>query len=173
MCSQVGRHAPQVQAEEGRQQGQRHHRRHDQRRAGVVQEQPQHQEHQHGAFQQVAEHRLQRSGDQPGAVVERLDADPGRQLVRLDLGDARMQGVEHVGRILALAHQHHAEHRIVVVILPDQALPRQPGVSNAGQVAYQDRRPRRGSGTAAGHAPRNRRRHSNCLSPVPRRTHRG
>ncbi|KAG1082745.1 hypothetical protein G6F40_015011 [Rhizopus arrhizus] len=90
---------------------------------------------QHGAFQQVAEHRLQRSGDQPGAVVERLDADPGRQLVRLDLGDARMQGVEHVGRILALAQQHHAEHRIVVDILPDQALPRQPGVSNAGQVA--------------------------------------
>ncbi|VTQ76211.1 Uncharacterised protein [Stenotrophomonas maltophilia] len=129
-----------MQAEEGRQQGQRHHGRHDQRGPGVVQEQPQHQEHQHCAFQQVAEDGFQRGRDQPRAVVERLDADPGRQLVGLDLGDARMQGVEHVGRVLALAHQHHAEHRIVVVVLTDQALARQAGVGDVGQVTHQDRR---------------------------------
>ncbi len=51
-----------------------------------------------------------------------------------------MQGVEHIGRILALAHQHHAEHRIVVVVLADQALPRQAGIGDAGQVAHQHRR---------------------------------
>ncbi len=51
-----------------------------------------------------------------------------------------MQGAEHVGRILALAHQHHAEHRIVIAVLADQALPWQAGIGDAGQVAHQDRR---------------------------------
>ena len=166
---QVGRYAPQMQAEEGRQQRKRHHRRHDQCGAGVVQEQPQHQEHQHRAFKQVAEDGFQRGRDQPRAVVERLDADPVRQLVGLDLGDARMQGVEHVGRILALAHQHHAEHRIVIAVLADQALPGQAGVGDAGQVTHQDwRAPRCATTTlpmSAGERIRPTPRIRNCCCP--------
>ena len=107
----------------------------------VAQEQIQHDRHQQRALEQVREHRVQRGVDQPGAVVERHD------LHALAAGSSRsasrrvsLTAVEHLGRVLALAHQHDAGDDLVVVVLADHALARHRADRHVGDVADQQRR---------------------------------
>ena len=82
---QVGGNVVQVQADRGEQQRERNGQRHDQRAAGVAQEQEQDQRHQHDAFGQVVQHRVGGEVHQVAAVEERNDLHARRQDVLVQL----------------------------------------------------------------------------------------
>ena len=121
---QIGRNADPGQAEKSAEQRQRNHQRDDGGRAQVAEEQQQYQHHQHGALDEVGEYRLEGLADEPRAVVIRHQRDALRQHRLVQHVDALLDGGQHRGRVLALAHQHHAGDDVVVVVLADHALAR-------------------------------------------------
>ena len=95
------------QAEERGQQRQRDDQRRRCRRRAGCRGTVQHERHEQRAFEQVVEHRVQRRVDQPGAVVERHDLHALRQDRRVELRRPPSR-LQHLGRVLALAHEHDA-----------------------------------------------------------------
>ena len=76
---QIGRNAAKREPREGRQQGQRNHEGHYQRRAQASQENEEYPRHKSGAFEEVFEDGVERRVDQPRSVVNRFNRDILRQ----------------------------------------------------------------------------------------------
>src|SRR5690606_5569193 len=139
-AEQIGRNAGDGEADESAEQRQRNDQRDDGGGAEVAEEEEEHQTHQHGALDQIREYRLHGLGNQPGAVVERLDADAGRQRGGADFVELGLDRIEHHGSVLALPHQHHAVDDVVALVLAGNALARDAADFHAGHVADRDRR---------------------------------
>ena len=137
---QVGRDADEGQAKEGGEQRERNGNGDDRGGAQIAEKHPQHDRNQKRALDEVGEHRGQRLADQPGAVVDRHHLDARGQAGVVHLVDRGAHRLEHFGRILAAAHQHHAGHDIVVVVLTGDALPRHRADRYLRDVLDKDRR---------------------------------
>jgi hypothetical protein len=84
------------------------------------------------------EHRVERTGDQVGAVVEDFELDVGRQgpanLLELLLGRG-----DDAAAVFAADHHHHAGHRLAAAVASHGTLPGQRADSHAADVTDQDR----------------------------------
>ena len=141
---QVGGDPADSEPDERRQKRERNDGGHDTGRAQVAQEEIEHDRHQNRAFEQVLEHRVQRRLDQLRPVVERHDLRRLRQDGAIQRGDARLDGGQHLRRVLALSHQDDAGDRLVLVVHADEPLARHAAHSDLGDVPNQQRSSRVG-----------------------------
>jgi hypothetical protein len=119
---QVGGDAARIDQQEGEQQRQGDHRRHDQRGAPAAQEDHQHRHHQQSAHQQVLADRLHRVVDEIGALVDHVYLDASGQVVAVvEAVDALAHGIDHLGGVAALEHLHDALDHAVLAVVADDA----------------------------------------------------
>ena len=120
---QIGGDAEPPHSQERHQHGQRNHRRNNQRRAQVAQEQEQNRHHQRSPLKQVVANRADGPVDNHRLVVERDDphalgkrtANPVERL--FDALDDRLA-------VLASEHDHHARDGLPLAVARDRPLPR-------------------------------------------------
>ena len=84
-------------------------------------------------------HVVDRAADQRRAVVDRDDLHPGRQ-ARLDLADALLDPIDHVDRVLSLAHHDDARHHFAGAVQVRHAPPQIRADRHVADVADPDRR---------------------------------
>ena len=126
--------ALETQSDEGRQKREGNDDGDDGRRAKVTQKKVKDPGYQQCPLQEVDEHRFQGRFDQPRAVVEGDDFDPFGEDGPVQSPDSRLDRVENVRRVLPFAHEHDARHGLVVVVLPDDSLPRDGRHAGLGDV---------------------------------------
>ena len=137
---QVRRNAANSEADEGAQQRQRDDGRHNCGRAGVAQEDVQHERDEQRAFEQVPEYRRQRRCNEPRTVVVRHDPDVARQHRMVQVVDPFLDVRQDFRRVLAFSHQHGPGHDLVLIVLADQTLARNRADGDVGEVADEQRR---------------------------------
>ncbi len=120
--NQIGRHAQQVQADEGHQQRQRNHGGHDQRATDAAQHQPQHADDQAGTEQQVVLHGGLRVADEVGAVVGNVHLHAFGQQAVVELDHLFVDAVEDQRRVFAALEQHDVLHHVVFPVHAHGAL---------------------------------------------------
>ena len=84
-------------------------------------------------------HVVDRAADQRRAVVDRDDLHPGRQ-ARLDLADALLDPIDHVDRVLSLAHHDDPRHHFAGAVQIRDAAPQIRADRHVADVADPDRR---------------------------------
>ena len=84
-------------------------------------------------------HVVDRAADQRRAVVDRDNLHPGRQ-ARLDLADALLHPIDHVDRVLSLAHDDDARHHLAGAVQVRHAPPQIRADRHVPDVADPDRR---------------------------------
>ena len=112
---------PPVEADEREQQGERNGCRHDQRGAHAEQEQPQDNQHQHHAAQQVG---LDGAGGlfhQPAAIVKRDDLDVGWQHVAVEVRGQVLHALQNHLRLFAHPHEDDAFDGVVLAHIAELA----------------------------------------------------
>ncbi len=82
--------------------------------------------------------RRDRVADEAGAVVGDDHLDPLGQAL-LHLGQARLDRVDDVERVLAVAHHHDAAGHLALAVELDQAAPDVGAERDVGHVAHEDR----------------------------------
>ena len=112
---QVGAHLVMHHASEGEQHRQRNHRRRDDGRSDVAQEQEQDHDHQNRAFQQVLLDRADGFVHQNSTVVDGHRMDPLRQAA-VDLHHLLVHGLRNRTAVLADEHEHSAQHHLAAVV---------------------------------------------------------
>ena len=115
---QVGAHAAEVQSNEGEKQGQRDDGCHDDRGAPVLHEQQHHEGDEGDSLQNVVHHRTHGQVDKVLAVVERHNLHVLGQVVVLNLTDFRLQRLDDLPGVLALAHDDDALNDIILLAAP-------------------------------------------------------
>ena len=128
-----------LERDERHQHGNRQGDERDERARHVPQEQ-QHDEDdgEHHLDERLA-HVVDGAADQRRAVVDRDDLHPGRQ-ARLDLADALLDAIDHVDRVLSLAHHDDARHHFAVAVQIGDAAPEIRADRHVADVADPDRR---------------------------------
>ena len=91
-------------------------------------------------------HGDERAAHEDAAVVERLDAHPGRQDAAVELRELGVQRGEDDGRVRPAPHEHDALDRLGLEVARHDAAARGSADRHAGHVADADGRP-----TASGH----------------------
>src|ERR1700688_1888421 len=135
----IGTDAEPVHRDEGGQQRQWNADYGNERRTEMQQEGDDHEAYDHCLFDQVAAERLDRCGDQAGAVVAGNDFDPGGQGL-LDFGDLALDAVDYVERILAVAHHDYSAHDFSVAVEIGDAFTQVGSQAHDAEVADQNRR---------------------------------
>jgi hypothetical protein len=80
--------------------------------------------------------------DHERPLVERRDDQAVREdAAGVDLGDLRLQPLEHVPAVLAPEHHHDAADDLALAVLERRALPDRVADAHVGDVAHRDRRP--------------------------------
>ena len=112
---QVGAHLVMHHASEGEQHRQGNHRRRDDGRADIAQEQEQDHDHQDRAFQQILLHRGDGLVHQHSAVVDRHRMHALGQAA-VDLHHLLVHGLRNRTAVLADEHEHSAQHHLAAVV---------------------------------------------------------
>ena len=112
---QVAGDAEPHHAGHGQQHGERNGERNDDRRAPVAQQREEDDDHQQRALDEVRLDGADGGVDEVGAVVERFDADAGREL-GLDFRKLVADGAGHEAAVLAHEHDGRAHERLVAVV---------------------------------------------------------
>ncbi len=92
----------------------------DEAGAEIAEQDQQHQDHQHGALEQVLADGEDGAVDELAAIVERLDPRALRQR-RPERGELALHGLGDGARVLAHQHQRHADHRLALAVLRRRA----------------------------------------------------
>ena len=112
---QIGAHLVVHHAREGEQHRQGNHRRRDDGRSDVAQEQEQDHDHQNRAFQQVLLDRADGFVHQNSTVVDGHRMDPLRQAA-VDLHHLLVDGLRNRSAVLANQHEDRAQHHFAAVV---------------------------------------------------------
>ena len=131
--------AAELEIEKRAEQRERDDERHHQRGAETHQEDAHHEHDEERAEHQVVRHGGERAPHQPGAVVEGVDADAGREDAVVQLLDLGVQRVEDHGRVLPPAHEHDALDRLGLAVAGHHAAAGEGADRDARQVADADR----------------------------------
>ena len=130
-----------VHDDEGRQRRHDQCRRHHQGAAYVPQEQKQHDDHQHDAFEQRLVHRIERRGDQLQPVVKRHDPESVRQqMISVDLIDLMLDRLDDFAGIPAAQHEHDAGHGFPVTVHDGCPVTNRMPDLHIGHITHIDRR---------------------------------
>ena len=137
---QVGAHAAEVEGNEGKEQGQRNDRSHDDRRTPVFHEQQHHESDEDDALENVVHHGAHGQVDEVLAVVERHYLHVLGQVIVLYLRDFRLQGFDDLLGVLALTHDDDAFYDIILLVAAHLSEAWRTTLMDGGEVAHEDGR---------------------------------
>ena len=135
----VRRDPHRVERDERHEHGNRNRDERDERARHVPQEQQHDEDHGEHHLDERLAHVVDRAADQRRAVVDRDDLHPGRQ-ARLDLADALLDAIDHVDRVLSLAHHDDPRHHFAGAVQIRHAPPQIRADRHVADVADPDRR---------------------------------
>ena len=135
----VRRDPHRAERDERHEHGNRNRDQRDERARHVPQEQQHDEDHGEHHLDERLAHVVDRAADQHRAVVDRDDLHPGRQ-ARLDLADALLDAIDHVDRVLSLAHHDDPRHHFAGAVQIRHAPPQIRADRHVADVADPDRR---------------------------------